>query len=122
MKEKESNSFYWAKAVIVVVVLVSLSYFFINRSNNKLLENDYGFTEAEIVNFRYNNYAYCLEYEYLIGNKEYKNSVCGMSKFYSSEGVLGCVGYKFIVKYSKSNPIISEIDLKGFNKYKPIKP
>ncbi|MGC6430674.1 MAG: hypothetical protein ACON5F_06515 [Jejuia sp.] len=122
MQNDKENSAYGVKAIILVIMAISIGYFTINYRNNKSLQSNYDVTDGKIVSFEYNNYAYCLDYEYSVENKNYKNSICGMSKFYSNDSVLGCVGDNFEVKYSKSNPEISEIDLKGFNRYKPFKP
>ena len=84
---------------------------------NKELDN-FDIVNGKIVKFHYNNYSYCLDYEYYVSKEKYKSSICGMSKFYCNDSILGCVGSVFEVKYSKINPSNSEIDLEGYNRFK----
>lgn len=59
---------------------------------------------------------YELYFEYIIDNKKYVNYT-SVRYFTCENGMLGCIGEQFNIKYSSKNPEISIIDLGYYKRY-----
>lgn len=58
-----------------------------------------------------------LKYEFLVEGKVYSGEV-RVNGFKCSDGAEGCLGKKFIVRYSSINPENNDIDIGVYNRYK----
>ena len=104
--------------ILLALIIVSLSYYFINHKNSIALK-DSSYTNGKVISFVGANFSYIMEYEYFVNGKSYRGLVTSMQKFYCADSItLGCIGFTFKVKYSNQKPDISTIDLLGYNRNK----
>ncbi|GAB4519447.1 MAG: hypothetical protein Tsb004_30520 [Allomuricauda sp.] len=106
---------YYLLIVIVIFIIYSV-YKTFSKSNQ--LKSDGEYTVGKIVKFKHNQKSsYTFYYTYVVEGKVYKSNKAS-SYFECNPDNSGCVGVEYRVIYSKSNPEISDIDLKSNNKYK----
>ncbi|MFI2742493.1 hypothetical protein ACG2LH_07115 [Zhouia sp. PK063] len=99
---------------IVIIYFISKHY-----RDSYFIEKDGVVTSGKVIKFTTSTASkHSIVYEYYVDGKRYESST-SCSYFISDEtGKEGCVGSKFPVKYSKSHPSSSQIDLGKYNKYK----
>ncbi len=73
--------------------------------------------EGVITKFYKNGQKNFIDYEFYVQKKIYSGRV-GVYPFKCHNGVNGCVGHKFTVKYSKNDPDNNDIDLGIYNDFK----
>ncbi|MEM9075964.1 MAG: hypothetical protein AAGC43_02950 [Bacteroidota bacterium] len=102
----------------IVLIFFFLFWFGNFFQSKNLLEKDGIKTIGQIVDFKHvQKSAYTYYYEYYVNGKKYKTSKAS-SYFECAEDKSGCIGEKYQVIYSKSNPDVSDIDLESNNRFK----
>ncbi len=113
-----------SKKKYIILVLFGLTCFFVfviynNIKESNILHQDGQITEGEIIEFKHlKKSSYSLIYKYEAYGNFYQNSVPTLFFKCDDNNVSGCLGKKFNIIYSKSDPSISDIDLEKYNKYK----
>ena len=112
------------KAIILILTSTFLAAIIItvlNTRNKNDLAQNMRVTKGIVIDFYYSNFAYIIEYEYIVDGNTYTNKE-NLNYFNCDDGTPGCKGKEFTVKYSSKNPKNSIIDLGKFNNKKPFKP
>jgi len=121
MKNKNRNyDRYIIFFILLVIIIFAFNGIYNNTVNKNKLKN-FNITQGIITEFSYDNYGYFLGYKYSVDSIEYHGNV-DATYFKCEDGVPGCLGKTFEVKYSVEDPSISEIDLGEYNKYKSYYP
>lgn len=109
MKSKILGSLF----VLILIGVVVNDYYVQFKLSNKGV-----YTEGKVVDFYLGSKTeYSLEYEYFVNGRRYESST--RSEFFKCDnGKKGCIGKSFEVYYLPSNPSVSEIDLKEYEKYR----
>nr|WP_299167137.1 hypothetical protein [uncultured Allomuricauda sp.] len=110
------------KSLIVLIsgILIFVSFvIYKNLDESNLLNKDGIVTTGEVVKFRHlKKSSYRLFYKYKVDEKYYQGALPTIFFKCDNEGKAGCVGNKFNVIYSKSDPSVSDINLEKYNRYK----
>lgn len=109
----------WHYFFIIAISCFSLYVLYKKSVEQNILAKFGVVTIGEIVGFRHSGKSsYTLIYRYQVGDNIHKEEIPSKYFFCKEADNSGCVGLKFKVIYSKSNPSISDIDLEHYNKYK----
>lgn len=112
MKKKEKIAL-----ITVLVILFSIATFNYFR-NQKLYSKLDGVSNGKITNFYSVAMSlFKIEYNYTVEGVLYKGELSVDPDFKCDDGTEGCVGKLFDVKYLKSDPSISRIQLGKYKKY-----
>ncbi|WP_299434123.1 DUF3592 domain-containing protein [uncultured Maribacter sp.] len=115
MKKNKDTDKLWAISVGIILIILALYTIYKDYSVSENKKTVIG----EIINFQHRNLSYYyIEYKYTVDKKIYTGS-CGVSgDFICNNGKEGCVGEKFTVYYSSTNPSYSKIDLGQYEEFK----
>ncbi|MCX2744925.1 hypothetical protein OO013_13665 [Mangrovivirga sp. M17] len=100
--------------IFIAIMLFFISSELINDYRSKQdIEENFATTEGEIIDYYIvGTDSPYLKYQYMVDGKSYKKSTSVFSAFMGCEKSKECLGRKFVVYYSKVNPLNSKIDLK----------
>ncbi|RYH76124.1 hypothetical protein EVU94_03960 [Flavobacteriaceae bacterium 144Ye] len=107
--------------IVVGILIGMVSIGLYKNTKDKKLLKEFELTKGTITKFKYCNYSYCAEYEYVVNGKKHIGTFVA-SYFECPDKSKGCLGKEFNVKYSIKKPNISEIDLEKYNINKNYKP
>ena len=105
----------FAFVLVIVILLGILGHSFFEE---KELSENKAYGKAKIIDYYNVGGKKYIKYIFYVGKKRY----FGEKRVYSfkcSNGSKGCVGEKFKVIYSSSDPENNEIDLGKYNKFRP---
>lgn len=107
---------------ILAFILLIVFGVYRNSIKNDELENRGLITEGVIVEFKNIHMStYKIVYKFNVNHVDYRGD-CRVDYFECADKTKGCVGKKFKIVYSKSNPEINEIDLGKYNRFKKASP
>jgi hypothetical protein len=107
--------------LLIVLIIVTIGGMIYNTNKKSDLYQNLQYTKGIVVDFSFNNNSYILKYEYEVDGITYTNKE-STDYFKCNDGVPGCMGKEFTIRYSSKNPKNSIIDLGKYNSKKPIKP
>lgn len=106
------------KGGVIVAFIIILFVILFNFYKEKDLSDNKVFSKAKIIDYFNVGGKKHIKYMFYVNKKRF----LGETKVYPfkcDNGIGGCVGEKFKVRYSSKDPNNSEIDLGKYNKFRP---
>ena len=108
------------KTILFIVIALFITIALVYNSCKHEVFRDGKITVGIVTKYQFNNNNWLGKYSYEVDGEKYTGGWTG-DFFKCPNGIEGCVGKEFPVRYSTENPEISEIDLREYDKRK-IKP
>ena len=116
MNKRKEKIVIWTS--LFMILLLGTLY---NTYKSYDIDSNLAITTGKVINYSFSNNNYVLKFEYIVNGEKYHGREF-TSFFKCDNGVPGCEGETFTVKYSSKNPNNSEMDLGKNNNKKLTQP
>lgn len=116
MNKKKEKIIIWTS--LFLILLFGTLY---NTYKDNDIHSNLGITKGIVVDYSFTNNNYALKFEYIVDGKKYVGREF-TSFFKCDDGVPGCKGRSFTVKYSTKNPSNAEMEIGKYNHKKLTQP